>query len=75
MLATITAHWQAYALPAFTIASLILTAIEGAFVALGKVAPGWLGTAVSGVAKVLHFLNGNVPAAPAQTPPATPPAA
>lgn len=65
MLATIEAHWSVLALPMFTIASLLLNFLAQAWTALGKTAPGWVGTASTIVGKILHFLNGNTAAATA----------
>ena len=47
----------------FTIASILLSAVASVFSALGDALPGWLGTASSAVSGIIHFLNGNLPAA------------
>lgn len=63
-------HWQIWLIPAFTIASLSLTFVASVFTALGKTAPGWIGTVSGYIASAVHFMNGNVAAATAPAVPA-----
>ena len=74
MLATLESHWAVWAVPAFTILSLLLTFIASALTALGDKVPGWLGDAIGVAGKILHFLNGNTAAATAPAASTTPPA-
>jgi hypothetical protein len=61
-LSYLSAHGMGLALLSFTIISIALGAVAQIFVALGKQTPGWIGTAISWVGTILHYLNGNISA-------------
>ncbi len=46
-----------------TLLSAILTAVASMLQALGDKVPGWLGSVVSGLGSIVHFINGNFGAA------------
>lgn len=59
-LSWVQSHGLALTLPAFTVASIVVTGVANVFRALGKTAPSWLGSASTFIGNVLHFMNGNV---------------
>ena len=78
MLATLLSYLQAHGigtlLLVFTIASIVLSAVAQILQALGDQLPGWLGTIIDVVGRIVHFLNGNVAATISSAPtPVVPP--
>lgn len=69
MLASILAFLQLHGVPvviaSFSFISLVLGGIAALLGQLGKVAPPWLASVSNALQAVIHFLNGNVPAAAA----------
>jgi phage-related protein len=43
----------------FVFVSAVLSAVGNFLQAIGKQAPGWLGSIINGIASVVHFLNGS----------------
>lgn len=70
ILAFLQGHGLAVLVVAFTILSIVLDTVAKVFAALGKVAPGWVGSIAGVVSQILHFLNGNLSGASNSQPPA-----
>jgi hypothetical protein len=57
----LSAHALVVAVAAFAGISAILTAVGVYLQSIGDAVPGWLGTAISSIGSIIHFINGIVP--------------
>lgn len=64
----LTSHAVVVAIALFTALSTVLTAVGAYLQAIGDKVPGWLGSAISGIGSVIHFLNGIGPSSSNQPP-------